>query len=105
MHSKNIKQTILDETEEMWGLVCPLCKQGYVTTLHHIIPRSRTSKKHEAWWLWDKRNLLLICVPCDTAMLHTRQGIIRCIAIQKARHPNWDYSVAPWQEYNHVETP
>ncbi len=101
--ANEIKRELIDEVEARWGLVCPLCRAQYVTSLHHIIPRARTSHKHEAWWLWDERNLLLICYVCDNAMLHTRPGIIRCLRIQADRHPEWDLSIDPWREYVEVE--
>lgn len=97
MDKQQLVQRLMDEDD----MVCPLCRERAVTSLHHIIPRSRTSKRRPAWWLWDERNLLMVCAHCDTAMLHTVKGIRRCIAAQLEKHSDWDYSTRPWSPYLH----
>jgi len=91
------------------GFVCPFGCQRAVGVLHHIIPRSRTSKKHPATWLQDSRNLLWTCFEChysgveieghETVHLHTVAGIKLCIEKQQQMHPEWDYDDLPWRPY------
>ena len=93
------KVELVEQLLDTFDLACQLCGKGTATNEHHILPRSRTSRKHPAWWLNDERNLLLVCVECDSPMLHTKAGIARCIAIQRARHPEWDFTCEPWGVY------
>ena len=88
--------------------VCPFCP-GYASIGHHIVPRSRTSKKHPANWLNDPRNVLWVCAQCHfcgieveghkTVHLHTLPGIKLCIEKQQELHPEWDYDELPWRPY------
>lgn len=90
---------LLERMLDLWGQTCPLCRRGQATNEHHIIPRSRTSRKHPAWWLNDERNLIVVCVECDSPMLHTPDGIRRCLVIQIQRYPGLDFHCAPWGPY------
>ena len=93
------KAELVEQLLDTFGLTCPLCRKRQATNLHHVICRARTSKKHPAWWLQDERNLLLVCVECDSPMLHTKAGIARCIAIQRERYPLLDFTCEPWGGY------
>lgn len=74
---------------------CALCGRP-ATDLHHIVPRSRTSRKHPAEWLNDPRNLIALCQGCHSNDRPTR---VRCVQVMRERHKDWDYNVAPWAEY------
>jgi len=92
---------IIQQEIERFGYMCPLCKEHGVEVVHHIVPRSRTSRKHEPPWLWDKRNLIALCNLCHVNDRPTR---VRCVAVMMKRHPDWDYNVEPWREYAEENT-
>jgi hypothetical protein len=78
--------------------ICQVCGDRLAVDEHHIIPKSRTSKKHPATWVNDKRNLILLCRDChdDGQTVSMRK---MCIIRMMELHPDWDYDVSPWKEY------
>lgn len=93
---------LLKEREDaLWAdnHVCQLCGERQAAHGHHIIPRARTSKRHPVAWLNDRRNVIFICTECHTDDLHTRGGIMRCVARMQEIYPDWEYKALPWGAY------
>lgn len=83
-----------------------LCPCGEVAEeVHHIVPRSHTSKKHKPEWLDDPKNLISLCSPCHYigGKWHTFQGrriLLRYMRIRSKKNDwGYDYSEAPFVEY------
>jgi 5-methylcytosine-specific restriction endonuclease McrA len=87
---------LVEDELEQFGYVCPLCLVQRVCEVHHIVPKSRTSRKRKAEWVNDPRNLIALCQNCHVNDKPTR---IRCIAVKIKRHPEYQWESKPWKEY------
>lgn len=76
---------------------CFLCGEENWLAVHHIVPRSRTSKKHPGAFLWDLKNLVLLCQRCHEKA-HTRAARISLLNRLKEMF-QYDYSEYPFLEY------
>lgn len=76
---------------------CFICRRPG-TDVHEIIPRSHTSKKRPAWWLFDLRNRVLLCRVCHNDMQHTYPARVKLFRELRKRF-RYDYSMKPFTEY------
>jgi 5-methylcytosine-specific restriction endonuclease McrA len=75
-----------------------LCICGAAASqVHHIIPRSRTSHKHEASWLWSPQNLICLCPTCH-GEAHSRTERARMMEYLAEKF-GYSYNFPPFSEY------
>lgn len=90
------QERIKEAVFERDGFRCIWCGQP-ATDLDHVIPKSHTSGKHPAWWLWIVENLASLCRLCHE-QAHTLEARRKLFAVMQERY-HYPYNVDPFRAY------